>query len=173
MGILHSRSSNLKSLQMAKKQGGSKEQALRRAYKFLGYRPRSEAEVRAKLARLGFPQKIIETTLEKLRSLDFLNDEAFARNWAQTRTESRGYGPLRIERELREKGIAKSVIAQVVREAFGLEQGREQARKLVEKRFKGKDLRDRKILHRAVGFLQRRGYRDSVIAELVKEPLED
>ncbi|MBI4490663.1 MAG: regulatory protein RecX [Deltaproteobacteria bacterium] len=157
---------------MTSKRSGSPEEPLKRAFKFLGYRARSESEVRAKLTELGFPQKIIETTLEKLRSLNLLNDEAFARNWAQTRAESRGYGPLRIERELRGKGVAKVLIDRIVPETFGQEGGRERARALLEKRFKGKDLGDQRILHRAVGFLQRQGYRDSVIAEVLKMPME-
>ncbi len=102
-----------------------------------------------------------------------LNDEAFARDWAQGRAEGRGYGPLRIERELRQKGIAKSVIREVVKETFGRQEGKERARALLEKRFRGKDLSDRKILHRAISFLQRRGYRSAVIAEVLRMPVED
>ncbi len=158
---------------MPAKQDGSQQEALQRAYKFLSYRPRSEAEVRTKLGQLGFPQKSVDTTLEKLRSLSLLNDEAFARDWARGRAEGRGYGPLRIERELRQKGIAKSVIQEVVKETFGRQEGKERARALLEKRFRGKDLSDRKILHRAISFLQRRGYRSSVIAEVLGQPLSD
>ena len=158
---------------MPAKQDGSQQEALRRAYKFLSYRPRSEAEVRAKLGRLGFPQKSVDTTLEKLRSLRLLNDEAFARGWARGRAEGRSYGPLRIERELRQKGVARPLISQVVKETFGREEGKERARGLVAKRFRGKDLGDRKILHRAMSFLQRRGYRSSVIAEVLGQPLND
>jgi len=158
---------------MAIKRGGNQEEALKRAYKFLSYRPRSEAEVRTKLGQLGFPRKSVDTTLEKLRSLSLLNDEAFARDWARGRAEGRGYGPLRIERELRQKGIEKSVIGQIVQETFGPQEGKERARALLEKRFRGKDLGDRKVLHRAVGFLQRRGYRSSVIAEVLKLPVDE
>ena len=158
---------------MPAKQDGSQQEALRRAFKFLSYRPRSEAEVRTKLGRLGFPQKSVDTTLEKLRSLSLLNDEAFARDWARGRAEGRSYGPLRIERELRQKGIAELLIRQVVQETFGQEEGKERARGLVAKRFRGKDLGDRKILHRAMSFLQRRGYRSSVIAEVLKQPVDE
>lgn len=158
---------------MPAKRGGSEQESLQRAFKFLSYRPRSEAEVRTKLSQLGFPQKSIDTTLEKLRSLNLVNDEIFARSWARGRAEGRGYGPLRIERELRQKGIARPLIRQVVKETFGREEGQERARGLVAKRFRGKDLGDRKVLHRAVAFLQRRGYRNAVIAEVLKTPLED
>lgn len=158
---------------MAGKGEGSPEDALKRAFKFLSYRPRSEAEVHAKLTRLGFPQKSVETALEKLRSLNLLDDETFARGWARGRAEGRGYGPLRIERELRQKGIEKSLVSQVVRETFGQQEGKERARALLEKRFRGQDLGDRKIFNRAIAFLQRRGYRNAVIAEVLGQPLDD
>lgn len=153
--------------------GEPQDEALKRALKFLAYRPRSETEVRAKLTQLGFPNKVIEATVRKLLSLNFVNDETFARNWALGRVEGRGYGPLRIERELRQKGIAKSLINEVLKETSGREEGKERARTLLEKRFKGKDLGDEKVLRRAVAFLQRRGYRDSVIAELLRQPPGD
>jgi regulatory protein len=141
--------------------------------KFLGYRSRSEAEIRTKLTQCGFTSKTTETTLEKLRSLNLVNDGNFARAWAASRVEGRGYGPLRIERELRQKGIPKSLITQILDETFNRQQGKERAKQLMEKRFRGKDLSDAKSLRRAVSFLQRRGYRDSVIAEILGEPLDE
>ncbi|MCH8055333.1 MAG: regulatory protein RecX [Deltaproteobacteria bacterium] len=158
---------------MARKGDGSPEEALKRAFKFLSYRARSEVEIRLKLTQLGFSQKITETTLEKLRSLNLLNDETFARGWAREKGEVRGYGPLRVERELRQKGVAQSLIGRIVQETFGQQETKERAKKLLEKRFRGKDLSDRKTLHRAIAFLQRRGYRDSVIAELIGQTIRD
>ena len=158
---------------MARKGDGSPEEALKRAFKFLSYRARSEVEIRLKLTQLGFSQKITETTLEKLRSLNLLNDETFARGWAREKGEVRGYGPLRVERELRQKGVAQSLIGRIVQETFGQQETKERAKKLLEKRFRGKDLSDRKTLHRAIAFLQRRGYRNWVIAELVGQTLRD
>ena len=158
---------------MANKRDGNPEPAFDCALKFLSYRARSEKEVGKKLVQLGFSEKTVAATIDKLRALHYLNDETFAREWARGRAEGRGYGPLRIERELRQKGIERSVIHEVVREAFGQGEGKDKARMLLEKRFRGKDLGDRKVLNRAIAFLQRRGYRSSVIAELLHEPLSD
>lgn len=158
---------------MASNQDFNSEAALKRAFKFLSYRSRSEAEVRNKLTQWGFSREVVETTLEKLHSLNLINDEAFARGWAQGRAEGRGYGPLRIERELRQKGIAIDLIRQVVGETYGREEGKEKARKLLEKRYHDKNLSDPKILRRAIGFLKRRGYRDSVIADALKLASQD
>lgn len=158
---------------MANKRDENPEPAFDCALKFLSYRARSEKEVGKKLVQLGFSEKTVAATIDKLRALHYLNDETFAREWARGRAEGRGYGPLRIERELRQKGIERSMIHEVVREAFGQGEGKDKARALLEKRFHGKDLGDRKILSRAVAFLQRRGYSSSMIAELVKQPLGD
>lgn len=157
---------------MARKGGGIPEEAFERAVKFLSYRARSEAEVRTKLFQLGFSHDTTDGAVKKLVSLKLLNDGQFARAWTVSRVEGRGYGPLRIERELRKKGIAKPLIAQILDETFSKQQGRERAQQLLEKRFRGKDLGDAKVFRRAVAFLQRRGYRDSVIAEVLKMPVE-
>ncbi|MBI4529844.1 MAG: regulatory protein RecX [Deltaproteobacteria bacterium] len=159
---------------MATKHSANKEEALKKAVKFLGLRPRSETEVRTRLTRLGFSREIVTTTLERLRSLNYLNDESFARAWAVGKAGGRGYGPLRIESELEAKGIAKPLIQKVIKEIFGNGEGKEQARVVLEKRFRGRDLaKEAKLVRRAIVFLQRRGYRNSVIAELVQQPIED
>ncbi len=154
---------------MARKQESNLEDALKRAYRFLDYRPRSEAEVRIKLTQLGYSQTTVETTMEKLRSLKFLDDEAFARGWALGRVQGRGFGPLRVERELQQKGVAETLISQIVQETFSRQGGIEVGKKLLERRFKDKNLGDVKVLRKAVAFLKRRGYQISVIAELVEQ----
>lgn len=152
---------------------GSPDEAYDRAVKYLAYRARSEAELGTRLARAGFTPEAIAPALAKLRAQRFLDDEAFARSFARARIEDRGYGPLLLERELRQKGLAPALVGRILDEAFGKHQGKERARALLEKRFRGKDLGDRKTLYRAISFLRRRGYRDSVIAEIVKRTLED
>jgi regulatory protein len=153
---------------MADSGGGSRDKALRRAFKLLDYRPRSEAELRSRLSRSGFSPECTEPVLEKLRSLNLLNDGTFAREWARGKAE-RGYGPLRVEQELRQKGIAPSLIGDVLRETFDEDRGRTRAKALLERKFRGMDLADRRILRRAAGFLERRGYRDGDITEILKE----
>jgi len=149
------------------------EEALRRALRFLDYRPRSEAELRNFLVQRDYSTAITERTLEKLRSLNYLNDETFARNWARSRTETRGYGPKRIEQELRTKDIGEALIREVMGETFGQGDESAKAKSILEKRFKSKQFSDPKMLRRAAAFLQRRGYSNKVISDLLKHPLED
>jgi regulatory protein len=146
---------------------------LQRAFRFLGSRPRSEAEVLKHLAQRGYSAIIAETILGKLRSLNYLDDETFARNWARSSAETRGYGPKKIEQELRTRGIGQALIQQVIRETFGPGDESENARKLLEKRFRNKKLEGPKMLRRAAAFLEGRGYSRGVVFELLKRPLEE
>jgi regulatory protein len=151
----------------------SKDDALRRSIRFLRYRPRSEAELLNYLIGRGYSHAVAENTLEKLRSLNYVKDETFARNWARSRFETRGFGPKRIEQELKTKGIEQSLIHAVVRETFAQQDEAETAKILLAKRFKHKNFDDPKNVRRAVAFLQRRGYSNKVIFDLLKYSNED
>ncbi len=143
------------------------------ALRFLGYRPRSAAEVHNHLIRRGYSTVIVAETLEKLHALNYVDDGNFARNWATQRFATRGYGPKRIERELRSKGIHEALIRDVLRETFDAGGETERARLLLKKRFNTQKLTDPKMLRRAVGFLQRRGYSSEVVFDLLKYPVQD
>lgn len=153
---------------MAAKRGGNSDDALKRALRYLSYCPRSEAEVRRKLGQLGFASAVADATIKRLHSLEYLDDGKFARGFVRSRVEGRGYGPLRIETELRARGVEATLIQTVIQETFPEAQGKERAGEILGKRFGGKDLREEKNLRRAISFLRRRGYRDSVIAEVLR-----
>jgi regulatory protein len=136
---------------------------------YLAYRPRSEAEIRSYLLRRGYPPDVSDHVLEKLRSSRYVDDGSFARNWALTKAQSRGYGPRKIEQELRTKGILPSVIRQVIQETLDHCDEKTQAKKLLAKRFHRENFRDLKTLRRAIAFLQHRGYSDDVISDLLRD----
>lgn len=121
----------------------------------------------------GYSIGIAEGILQKLRSLNYLNDEAFARNWARSRAETRGYGPKRIEQELKTKRVAQALIREVVRETFGEVDESARAKTLLEKHFRSQRLDNPKMLRRAAGFLERRGYSRQVIFDLLDHALDD
>ncbi|HEX5021347.1 MAG TPA: regulatory protein RecX [Candidatus Binatia bacterium] len=143
------------------------------ALRYLGYRPRSEAEVRRCLSRRGCAPGAVDSVIEKLRSLHYLNDGTFARNWALGRAQGRGYGPRRIEQELKSKGVGQSLIRDALRETFVEVDETAQAKRLLTKHFKGCDFTEPKTLRRAVGFLQRRGYGSKVVFDLLRYSIED
>ena len=111
--------------------------------------------------------------MEKLRSLNYLNDETFARDWARSRAQSRGYGPNRIEQELRAKGIAPTLLREVVGELFTDMDEAGNAQRVLTKKFKGQNLSEAKTRARAAAFLQRHGYRSHVIFGLLRYSIEE
>ena len=125
------------------------------------------------MSQRGYSPTVIEQALEKLRSLNYVNDETFARNWARSRAQSRGYGPNRVEEELRAKGIAPTLLRKVVSELLTDMDETEIAKRVLEKRFKGQDLSDTKTQARAAAFLRRRGYSSKIIFDLLRYPIEE
>ncbi len=141
--------------------------ALQQALRFLGYRSRSEAEIRAHLSRRSHPPAAVNRALTRLRSLNYVSDENFAKNWALARLQSRGFGPLRIEHELKSKGIGDALRRAVIDDLFGAGQETERAKWVLQKRFKGKSFRDPKSFRQAAAFLERQGFNGETIAELL------
>jgi len=81
---------------------------------YLGYRPRSESELRLRLRRRGFDNKSIEAVLLKLKEQEYLDDVAFARFWKDDRNTFSPRSQRLIQRELRQKGVNEEIIEQVV-----------------------------------------------------------
>lgn len=84
--------------------------ALDAAYRYLGYRPRSEFEVRVCLQRKGFGRREIDKTVSTLKAKGLLDDLAFARFWRESRESSSPRSRAALRRELRQKGIAPEVV---------------------------------------------------------------
>jgi regulatory protein len=129
--------------------------------------------VKSYLRRRGGADTIVEATIEKLRGYNFINDETFARNWALSRAQSQGYGPRRIEQELKTKGVTDAVIRAVVKEIFDQEDEEKRARKVLKKQFGSENFQEPRVLRRALAFLQRRGYSSKVIFTLLRCPIDD
>jgi regulatory protein len=147
--------------------------ALKCALRYLAPRARSSAEVKNYLVQRGGTNIVIEATMGKLRALNYIDDEAFARDWALLRAQSRGCGPKKIAQDLETRGIDPSLIRAAVREAFEQEDELERAREILGKQFRSEDLREPRALRRAVAFLERRGYSDKVISALLRHPTGD
>ncbi len=82
------------------------------AINFVSFRPRSEAEVRARLKRNypDAPQTATARVMQRLVELKYVNDVEFVRFWIQARNASAPRGRLLLRQELSQKGIAKPLI---------------------------------------------------------------
>ncbi|MGA2623244.1 MAG: RecX family transcriptional regulator [Bacteroidota bacterium] len=102
----------LVSIESAEESHFAKEKALR----FIGYRSRSEKELRSKLREKQFHPQVIEDTVRYLRENRFLDDEAFARSFVKDALLRKPTGRLLLRRQLRLKGIDTGIIEEVLDE---------------------------------------------------------
>ena len=75
------------------------------ALKLLGYRARTESEMRQSLARKAFGETEIETTVTRLKASGLIDDAAFAKAWSDNRTSGSPRSAYIIKRELKTKGV--------------------------------------------------------------------
>ncbi|HEY8637913.1 MAG TPA: RecX family transcriptional regulator, partial [Solirubrobacteraceae bacterium] len=87
------------------------ETALGRAYRHLGRRDRSVAEMRRHLLSRGAAEDVAEAAIAELREQDYLDDARFARRFTEDRRALDGWGTDRIERRLLEVGVDRAEIA--------------------------------------------------------------
>jgi len=83
------------------------------AYRYLSYRPRSEAELRQWLRRRNFGSEVTEEAIARLREQNLCDDFAFAQFWKDNRLSFKPKSKRLIEKELREKKVAPEIIEQV------------------------------------------------------------
>jgi len=144
---------------------GERPVAMGRALNLLGYRARSEAEIRDRLRRYGYAEETIEVVVLRLEELGYLDDAEFAR--AKAREKARRYGPRRVSVELKKSGVGEALAREVVREEFAGRSEVEEARSAAERRYNGRgtDAEARRVY----GFLVRRGYSAEVCAQVARE----
>jgi regulatory protein len=84
------------------------------ALNYLGYRPRSEAEVRQRLHRRGFNDEVVDKVVIGLKERGLIDDVAFAQYWRDNRLSFRPRSRRLIKLELRQKGVAAETANEVV-----------------------------------------------------------
>jgi regulatory protein len=144
---------------------GERPVAMGRALNLLGYRARSEAEIRERLGRYGYARETIEAVVGRLEELGYLDDAEFAR--LKAREKARRYGPRRVSMELRKSGVGEELAREVVEEEFAGRSEVGEARSAAARRYNGRgsDAEARRVY----GFLVRRGYSAEVCAQVARE----
>ena len=126
----------------------------------LAGREHSRAELQRKLAARGHTTGAVEKVLDDLQGRGLLDDRRFAEQYARMRVR-KGYGPLRIRAELRERGIDTATIG-VLLDA-GSYDWRELLREVRLKRFGPQKPAVRSEQARQARFLSRRGFPESLV----------
>jgi len=150
---------------------GDKAGALPVALRILARRDHSEAELRRKLQERGFGCGETEAAVIRMKGLGYLDDSRFARQWAESAVRNgRGFGP-RIRLELLRRGVAETIISEVLVSLTGDYQERQVLESVVARKFGSFDCRkaDDREKRRIVSYLQRRGFSLSLILDVLHE----
>lgn len=90
------------------------QRCLNAAIRYLGYRPRSETEIRQRLQKHGFDSASTDKALARLKEQGLVDDTAFAQFWKDNRESFSPRSRRLTKLELQRKGLANDIIEQVI-----------------------------------------------------------
>ena len=153
---------------LKKEDKGDLNRAKEYVLKFLEYRERSEQEIRKRMAKKEYDERLIKETIEFLKNHNLLNDRRFARMWTESRLR-RSYGRWKVQADLNEKGIDREIIEEVLRESYSKVAEIQIALDLIQKKWPFLKEENNASLRRVSDFLKRRGFSFEVIAEAIRQ----
>lgn len=162
-------------------------QVLEAGARFLEARHRSVAEVRRRLTRLGYRADLVTDAIERLGELGYLDDDAFARAWVQSRDRAKPRGEHALRRELGQKGVDRSLVDAVLgdrredarlaivdEDAAPVSADEAAAERLLVKKLPAirREPDQRRRLQRAYGLLARNGFGPDVCSSVARRVLD-
>ena len=145
-------------------------EARQTALKILARREHSRRELQDKLLKKGCDAVLAAEVVKKLESEHLVSDDRFMESLIQAR-RNRGYGPLRIQKELQEKGVTAEAIERWL-DVSGRE-WLEDIRRVQRKKFGGKIPKNYTERARQARFLQYRGFTYDQIQQLLNPRGQD
>ncbi|NQT04716.1 MAG: RecX family transcriptional regulator [Dehalococcoidia bacterium] len=141
------------------------QRCLEAAYRYLGYRPRSEFEIRERMQRRGFASETIDAAITRLKEQALLDDEAFAQFWKENRESFRPRSRWLTGLELKRMGVVNNVIEQVV---AGIDDEENAYRAALQKTRLCTPADYQSFRRRLGDYLRRRGFNYEVISHTVE-----
>ena len=142
--------------------------ASQKALDFLSRRPRTVNEIEKKLSEEYAPD-IISRVMDMLNEYKYIDDAAYALEYAKERMKA-GYGPLKIEWEMREKGISQELIEAALEPIKAIQIPT--AIGALRAKYRNKPDVDEKEKGRAFNYLQRRGFETDISDEALRAFME-
>lgn len=129
------------------KNNDEKSKALNKALEIIARRVHSEKEVRDKLRKKNFRGDLIDKSIENLKKMGYIDDEAFARAWIESRLLQKPRGRILIKRELLGKGVNPEVVESILELVYNKDRERVELKRLYKERKKiiGKTNKDKII----------------------------
>lgn len=144
--------------------------AKRRILYLLQSMDRTQAQLRQKLQEGFFPERVIEEAIAYGKSFHYVDDERYARNYANTRLT--GKSRRMVALELERKGISREAVAEVMSEIPERKE-EETVKKLILKKHLAPDEQDEEKIIKVKQFLLRKGFSYEVINRVMGQHLEE
>ncbi len=131
--------------------------------------PRSRGELSKYLLAKDFDPTLIEKVLDRVSSIGYIDDVAYAQEWVRSRHRSRGLAPSVLKRELIDKDIDVEAVDAAL-EQLTSDETRERAYELAAKKYRSLMLVDYAVaVRRIASLLQRKGYPPGMCFQVAKE----
>ena len=145
-------------------------EAYDRALGLLARREHSTRELKVKLAVRGHAKGDAADAIDRLKDQQYQSDDRFAASLARRRA-AQGYGPRRIDAELRSHGLGDAAIRTIVAE-LGLDWLAIAAAQ-VRRRFSGGSVADAEEKAKRAAFLLRRGFDPATVRAVTRADVDD
>jgi regulatory protein len=143
------------------------------AFNLLSYRQRSRQEIKERLLRKDYELEVVKQVIQILEQLDYIDDREFAISWTKDRI-TKGFGPYRIRRQLKEKGVAKELIESSLEEEYPSQLEYDLAAELAtKKRVHYKDADPYERRNKLSQVLKRKGFSFETINLVLDDLLEE
>ena len=141
--------------------------AYQKADRYIGFKMRTEKEVRNKLIEEGYSDEITERVIASMLKYKYIDDMSYAIMYAKDCRKLKKWGPERIKAELYKKGVKPEYIENALSES-DTEDTEEIIDALLEKRIKNTPI-DLKEKQKHINFLLRRGFKYDDIKNVIEK----
>ena len=138
------------------------------ALTLLARRELSAAQIRSRLKKREFPDPDIDAAIGRLQASRALDDGRVARAYARTAASSKGRGRARILREIEALGIDRSTARDAVDEAFADVDEDTLLAKALDRKLRGRRVKDPAEFRRLHQFLMRQGFEPGKIVRALE-----
>ncbi|MGH9314917.1 MAG: regulatory protein RecX [Vicinamibacterales bacterium] len=138
------------------------------ALTLLARRELSAAQIRERLKRREFPTADIDAAIARLRASQALDDGRVARAHARTAASIKSRGRARVVREIEALGIDRATAREAVAEVFGELDEDALLGRALDRKLRGRRIRDAAEFRRLYQFLMRQGFEPGRIAKALQ-----
>lgn len=127
-----------------------------RAMHLLNAMPRTEHQLREKLAQNGYPEDVVEDAISYVKSFGYINDEAYVRNFVISKKANKSKREIKML--LGQKGVKGEQVDFILEEMYQEESEADTILRLMEKKRWVPSEMDEKQKQKMYGYLMRKGF---------------